>query len=125
MWQLVSGIGVLQVIAICKRRHRTAREMWRQSCKYHLRHRDASGQRTSLGLPDQRGSGGDRRPLVKLILGVDLRGGGAWSASAKKRKPPNLQRRLESGDFGVSEMGDTGLEPVVLRQLRKLSISLR
>src|SRR5437763_17021546 len=26
MWQVVSGIGVLQVIAICKRRHRTARE---------------------------------------------------------------------------------------------------
>src|SRR5271170_6096362 len=72
MWQLVSGIGVLQVIAICKRRHRTAREMWWQSCKHHLRHRDASGQRTSLGLPDQ--------------------------------------RRLKSGDFGVSEMGDTGLE---------------
>src|SRR5436190_297096 len=24
MWQVVSGIGVLQVIAICKRRHRTA-----------------------------------------------------------------------------------------------------
>jgi hypothetical protein len=23
MWQVVSGIGVLQVIAICKRRHRT------------------------------------------------------------------------------------------------------
>jgi hypothetical protein len=43
MWQVVSGIGVLQVIAICKRRHRTAREMWWQSCKHHLRHRDASG----------------------------------------------------------------------------------
>jgi hypothetical protein len=24
MWQVVSGIGVLQVIAICKRRHRTS-----------------------------------------------------------------------------------------------------
>jgi hypothetical protein len=58
MWQLVSGIGVLQVIAICKHRHRTAREMWWQSGKYHQRHRDASGQRTSLGLPDQCGSEG-------------------------------------------------------------------
>jgi hypothetical protein len=28
MWQVVSGIGVLQVIAGCKRQHRTARERW-------------------------------------------------------------------------------------------------
>src|SRR5205085_5385885 len=31
MWQVVSGIGVLLVIAICKRRHRTARERWWQA----------------------------------------------------------------------------------------------
>jgi DNA-binding HxlR family transcriptional regulator len=75
MWQVVSDIGVLQVIAICKRRQRTARERWWQSCKYHLRHGDASGQRTSLGRPINAAVEviGDRWSL--LVLGVDLRGG--------------------------------------------------
>lgn len=32
------------------------------------------------------------------------------ACSRPKRKPPNLQRRLESGDFGVSEMEPTDLK---------------
>src|SRR5277367_368729 len=93
MWQVVSGIGVLQVIAICKRRHRTAREMWWQNCKHHLRHRDTSGQRTPLGYSINAAVEviGDHRSLLVLPFVAAVLGSASRLLPARNESRPTCK----------------------------------
>jgi DNA-binding HxlR family transcriptional regulator len=77
MWQVVSGIGLLQVIAICRRRHRTARERWWQAAStiYVIATRPASEPRSGCAINATVEVIGDHWSL--LVLAVDLRGDGA------------------------------------------------